>query len=574
MRLAAALSAALTLALGSCAPQPHANVAAAPTGGRALVAAAEPQAVDAGLEILRAGGSALDAAVAVQTVLGLTEPQSSGLGGGAFLLHYEARTGKVTAYDGRETAPAAATSELFLDESGKPLSFPEALGSGRVVGAPGAVAMLGLAHQDHGRLPWPRLMEPGVRLADGGFRVMPRLAALAGAQHPSAQSADAKAYFTKADGGLIKAGDTLKNPAYAATLRAIAANGSRALLEGEIARRIADRVAQAPRPGALTVADLQAYRPLKRDPLCRPWKSYQLCSARPPASGVGLIQLMQILERTDIARRGPADPQAWYLFAEASRLAYADRDRYVGDPAFVEVPVEGMLDPAYIAKRASLIGPRAGPPPAAGTPPGAPARAADATREPAGTSHFVVVDRLGNVVSMTTTVEGLFGSGRMVGGFFLNNQLTDFSFQPRDAEGRLVANAPGPRKRPRSSMSPAIVLDGQGRFVAAVGSPGGNSIVAYNAKALTGVFSWGLSMQDAIALPNLVARGANVSASPATEFAPEVVAGLAERGVALKAGGGENSGLNGALVRDGGLQGGTDPRRDGKVGVLEAAAAR
>jgi gamma-glutamyltranspeptidase/glutathione hydrolase len=538
-----------------------------------MVAAANPEAVEAGLEVLRAGGSAVDAAVAVQAVLGLAEPQSSGLGGGAFLMTYEAASGRVRAYDGRETAPSAATPELFLDEAGKPLPFPDAVRSGRAVGAPGAVAMLGLAHADQGKRPWASLFEPGVRLAEQGFTVTQRLAEAAASQHPSAQGRDAVAYFTKANGTKVQAGDRLRNPAYAATLRRIAADGPRALLEGPLAQRIAARVAEQPRPGALSVADLAAYRPERREALCRPWRVYVLCSAPPPSSGVGLIQLMLLLERTDIGRRGPNDPQAWYLFAEASRLMYADRDRYVGDPAFVDVPVEGLLDPAYLIGRASLIGPRAGPPPEAGVPPGAVLLARDQTREPGGTTHFVVVDAAGNVASMTTTVETLLGSGRMVDGFFLNNQLTDFAFQPRDPQGRPAANAPGPRKRPRSSMSPVIVLDRQGKFVGALGSPGGNNIIAYNAKALTGVFDWGLGMQDAITLPNLVARGSTYASAP-EQYAPGVVQGLAERGVTLKSGGGEISGLNGVIVRDGRLQGGTDPRRDGRVGALESAAVR
>jgi gamma-glutamyltranspeptidase/glutathione hydrolase len=571
MRVPALLAAVALLA--ACAPQPSTEAGTAPappvTAGQAMVVAANPQAVEAGLAILRQGGTAADAAVAVQAVLGLAEPQSSGIGGGAFLIHYEAATGKLTAYDGRETAPSAATPDLFLDEAGKPLPFGEALQSGRVVGAPGAVAMLGLAHADHGRRPWGSLFEAAARLADEGFLVTRRVAEAAASSHPSAKSPDVVAYFTEADGTKVDAGDTLKNSAYAATLRRIAAEGPRALLQGASAARIAARVAQAPRPGALTAADLAAYQPLRREALCRPWREYQLCSTRPPSSGVGLIQLMLLLEKTDIADRGPTDPQGWYLFAEASRLMYADRDRYVGDPGFVDVPVEGLLDPTYVASRAALIGPRAGPPPEAGTPPGAAPRAPDRTKEPGGTSHFVVVDAAGNVVSMTTTVETLLGSGRMVDGYILNNQLTDFAFQPRDPQGRLLANAPGPGKRPRSSMSPAIVLDRQGRFVAAVGSPGGNSIIAYNAKALTGVFDWGLSMQDAITLPNLVARGATYASAP-EQFAPGVVAGLAERGVTLRSGGGEVSGLNGVVVHDGRLQGGTDPRRDGAVGALPA----
>ena len=530
------------------------------TGG--MVAAANPLAAEAGLEVLRAGGNAADAAVAVQAALGLVEPQSSGLGGGGFMMYFDAASGKVSAYNGREHAPAGATPDMFLDAAGKPLPFEQAVVSGRAVGAPGAVAMLGLVHREHGRRPWPSLFTGTIRLAEQGFTVSPRLSSMINGTTVQARGADASAYFSKPDATRLQTGDLLRNPAYAATLRRIAADGPRALLEGPLAQAIVARVGQGPLPGAMTTADLAAYQPLRVEPLCRPWRLYVVCVPPPPSSGVGVLQLLLMLEQTDIDRRGPADPQGWYLFAEASRLMYADRDRYVGDPRFVRVPVEGLLDPAYVRSRAALIGPRAGPPPTAGSPPGALAAGADRTLEPAGTTHFVITDRWGNVASMTTTVESIFGSGRMVGGFFLNNQLTDFSFAPVDAQGQPAANAVAPRKRPRSSMSPIIVLDRQGRFVAAVGSPGGNSIPAYNTKTMVGVFDWGLSMQEAIDLPNLVARGA-VYSSEREKFAPGVVEGLAARGVTLQPGRQENSGLHGILWRDGRLQGGADPRREG-----------
>lgn len=560
------LLSAAALLLASCAPQqrtpPTAAAPAPQAPPQAMVAAANPLAVEAGLNVLRAGGSAVDAAVAVQATLGLVEPQSSGLGGGAFLLVYDARTQRVSAYDGRETAPAAATPNLFLGEDGKPLPIVDAILSGRSTGAPGAVAMLGESHRAHGRRPWASLFTEPARLAAEGFEVSPRLSSLINGGAPQANTPDAVRYFSKPDGTRLRAGDSLRNPAYAASLRRIAADGSRAVLEGPIAQSVAAKVAEAPRPGALTTADMAAYRPNRVEPLCRPWRIYVVCVPPPPSSGVALLQTLLMLERTDIARRGPADPQAWFLFAEASRLMYADRDRYVGDPAFASVPVAGLLDPAYVASRAALIGDRAGPAPQPGSPAGAAARAADRTREPAGTSHFVVVDRLGNVASMTTTVESLFGSGRMAGGFFLNNQLTDFSFQPRDVQGRPAANAVAPGKRPRSSMSPVIVLDRRGRFVAALGSPGGNSILAYNAKAMVGAFDWGLTMQQAVALPNLVARGDSYSAENAL-FAPGVVEGLAARGIVLQGGRGENSGLHGVRRMPWGLDGGADPRREG-----------
>lgn len=557
------LLSALALMLSACTgPTGAPRGQAAGPGPQAMVAAANPLAVEAGLDVIRRGGSAADAAVAVQAVLGLVEPESSGLGGGAFLMHYDAQTGRISAYNGRETAPSGATPTMFLRPDGTPLPFPEAQTSGMSTGAPGAVAMLGLAHQDHGRLPWGSLFAEPVRLAETGFPIGPKLGRAINSNWASVRTPDANRYFTRADGRRVQAGDVLRNPAYAATVRRIAAQGPRAVVEGPIAQAIAAKVAEGPRPGSLTVADLAAYQPERVEPLCRPWRVYVVCLPPPPSSGVSLLQALLILEHTDIAERGPADPQGWYLFSQASRLMYADRDRYVGDPAFVRVPVAGLLDPGYVALRAGMIGPRAGPPPEAGIPPGAQARAADRTLEAAGTSHFVVVDREGDVVSMTTTIEAGFGSGRMAGGFFLNNQLTDFSFQPRDEQGRPVANAVAPRKRPRSSMSPTIVLDRNGRFVAAVGSPGGPSILAYNAKALVGMFDWELSPQAAIELPNLVARGRTYSAET-DKFTPGVVQGLLARGVDLGPNRTETSGLHAVRRTPSGLQGGADPRRDG-----------
>ena len=529
------------------------------------IAAANPIAIDAGLEILRAGGSAVDAAVAVQAALGLVEPQSSGLGGGAFLLHYDAQTKHISAYDGREAAPRGATPDMFLDDQGQSLSFSDAVTSGRSTGVPGAMAMLGLAQQQHGRLPWSRLFSGVERTAERGFVVPQRLARFANSKFPQAMLPDARALFGKTDGGTIQAGEAFRNPAYAATLRTLAERGPRALLESPIADEIIARTHAEPRPGTLVAADFDAYRPRQADPLCRPYRVYVVCVPPPPSSGVSLLQMLAILEHTDIDQRGPADPEAWFLFAEASRLMYADRDRYVADPAFVAVPVTGLLDPAYVASRAKLIGERAGAPPVAGEPPPLAAEAQfgkDATTEVAGTSHFVVVDAEGDVVSMTTSVESLFGSGRAVGGFFLNNQLTDFSFKAIE-DGRPVANAVAPGKRPRSSMSPVLVLDRDGRVLAALGSPGGSAILGYNAKALVGMLAWNLPLQEAIELPNLFARGKDFFGE-VSKFPPGVLQGLAAQGVEVKAGRGEESGLHGVVLRaDGRLEGGVDPRREG-----------
>jgi gamma-glutamyltranspeptidase/glutathione hydrolase len=565
VRTAALLLALLSLA--ACQQEPTRTEAGdiaivAPSAG---VAAAHPIAVEAGLEILRKGGSAVDAAVAVQAALGLVEPQSSGIGGGAFLLHYDARSKRITAYDGREAAPRGATPDMFLDEQGQPLPFADAVTSGRSTGVPGAMAMLGVAHQQHGRLPWSQLFGGVERTADEGFEMPKRLARFANSQFRQATLPDARALFGKPDGSTAQAGETLRNPAYAATLRTLAAKGPRTLLEPPIAEQIIARTHTEPRPGTLAPADFAAYRPRHGEPLCRPYRVHVVCVPPPPSSGVALLQMLAILEQTDIARRGPQDPQAWFLFAEASRLMYADRDRYVADPAFVAVPVNGLLDPAYIAGRAKLIGERAGDPPVAGEPPQLAAEVRfgdDATQEVAGTSHFVVVDGDGDVVSMTTSVESLFGSGRAVGGFFLNNQLTDFSFRAVE-DGRPVANAVAPGKRPRSSMSPVMVLDRDGRVIAALGSPGGSAILAYNAKTLVGLLAWKLPLADAVELPNLIARGRDFFGE-ASKFPPEVLEGLAARGVEVKPGRGEESGLHGVVLHtDGRLEGAADPRREG-----------
>ncbi|WP_371134646.1 gamma-glutamyltransferase family protein [Phenylobacterium sp.] len=562
------------LLLGACAtqsapPSPAASAppqVVAPARPTAMVSAANPLAVDAGLKVLRAGGSAVDAAVAVQAVLGLVEPQSSGLGGGAFMTYYDSATRQVTAFNGRETAPAGATPGMFLDAAGKPLPFRVAVLSGRATGAPGAVAMLAMAQARFGKLAWSGLFADAERLAADGFVVSPRLAGMIASKEPETAAPDTIAYFTKPDGAKYAAGDVLRNPAYAATVRAIAADGPKALLEGPIAEAIVARVHGDPIPGTLSKADLAGYRPKSEPALCRPYRVYVICVPPAPSGGPAVLEALGILERTDIAAHGPADPQGWYLFAEASRLMYADRDRYLADPDFVTVPVEGLLDPAYLDARARLIGPTAGPPPAPGKPKGAPVWGPDATREPGGTTHFVVVDADGDVVSMTTTVESIFGSGRLVAGFFLNNQITDFSFSPTQDDGTPAANAVAPGKRPRSAMSPAIVLDRDGRFVAAVGSPGGPAIIAYNLKALVGVLDWKLSMQAAIDLPNLVARGANYGAELG-RMDPAIAAGLAAKGIVLKSGGAaEGSGLHGVkALPGGGLEGGADPRREGKA---------
>ena len=530
-----------------------------------FVAAANPLAVEAGMKVLRRGGSAVDAAVAVQAVLGLVEPQSSGLGGGAFLMSYEAKTGRITAYDGRETAPASATPELFY-EDGEPLPFIDAILSGRSAGAPGAVAMLAMAHQDQGRLAWRDLFDDAERLARDGFVVSPRLAGMINGPWPQAKTRWASALFTGPDGRRYRAGDVMRNPAYARTVQALAAEGPGVFYGGRIGREIARTVAEGPRPGGLTEADIAAYRPLRRDALCRPYRIYVICVPPPPSSGVALLQFLAMAEHTPDIQKGADSPEAWVAFGRLQRLMYADRDRYVGDADFVGVPIAGLLDPAYVAQRAALVPEVDGPVPA-GAPPGSAPRSADATAEPGGTSHMVIVDADGNAVSMTTTVESIFGDGRVVEGFFLNNQLTDFSFTPSE-DGHPAANAVAAGKRPRSSMTPVLILDQQGRLVGAIGSPGGSSILAYVAKALVGMIDWNLPVQEAISLPNLVVRGGSVGADTA-QIPPDIAQALGAAGMGLRPNATETSGLHGAMWRDGRWDGGADPRREG-VAVSEA----
>ena len=565
-RLLACLLAFASLA--SCATDAAAPPALPTASREPFVIAANPLAAEAGVAVLKRGGSAVDAAIAVQAMLSLVEPQSSGLGGGAFLTYYDASTSKVAVYDGREVAPGQASESMFLKADGTPLPFGEAVLSGRATGVPGAVRMLAMAHDEHGRLPWASLFGDAERTARDGFVVSPRLGRMIHGNFFESQAPDVQAYFRQGPGGaLLNAGERLRNPDYAAFLQRLAEQGPSALYAGSTAARIVARTRAAPLGGAMTMADLAAYQPVKRDALCGPYRIYLVCGPPPPACGVGLIELLFLLERTDIAERGPNDPQAWFLFAEASRLMYADRDAYVGDPAFVGVNVGGLLSPAYIAARAKEIGSTAGPPPEAGHPQGMPVYAHDGTLEPTGTSHFIIRDAAGDVVSMTTTVESVFGSGRMVDGFFLNNQMTDFAFQPRDANGWPTANAVAPGKRPRSSMVPLILLTKDGRFAGAIGSAGGNAILAYVAKSLVAAIDWNLPMQAAIDQPNLVARGASFQGEVG-KFPAEVLAGLRQRGIALKPGQGEDSGVHSVLIRNGRIDGGADPRREGVVLTL------
>ncbi len=574
------LLALLTGCKGSVSPPAAPEAVAAPavvearpasnrTAG-AMVSAANPMAVDAGLAILAQGGSAVDAAIAVQAVLGLVEPQSSGIGGGAFMLHYDARTGDVVAYDGREVAPQGATPGMFMGPDGKPLGFGTAVRTGRSIGVPGAVAMLELAHREHGKLAWGVSWAPAIELATAGFPVPPRMAQMIrAAQGFGGLAPDAAMYLAPAGTPLVQ-GQQITNNAYAETLRHIAAEGARAFYEGPLAAAIVAAAAREPTPGSLSLADLKAYQPTRLEPVCRSYRVYLVCGMRPPSSGgIAVLSILGTLENIDMAATTPREPLGWHYFIEAQRLAYADRDMYVADDRFVRVPLEGLLDGPYLRSRAALItADRALATVTAGTPPGAVRQGSDTTGGTTGTSHFVVVDNAGNVVSMTTTVESVFGSQRMAGGFFLNNQLTDFSFRPTDDQGQPIANAVAPGKKPRSSMSPTIVFE-NGGFRFAVGSPGGNAIIGYVAKAIVGTLDWHLPPQAAIDLPNIVARGP--IAVEQARMDPAIVTRLKEMGHTFREGsGGEGSGLHAVLLDETGkLVGAADSRRDGVAKTLE-----
>jgi gamma-glutamyltranspeptidase/glutathione hydrolase len=554
----------LALALAFALPAGHA--------AEYMVAAANPLAARAGAEMLRAGGSAVDAAIAAQMVLNLVEPQSSGIGGGAFLLHWDQAAKRVAAYDGRETAPAAARPERFLRSDGTPMGFPEAVASGRSVGVPGVLRMLHLAHARHGRLPWPRLFQPAIRLAEAGFAVSPRLHRLIAADPLLGRKAAARAYFFLPDGRPLPVGHRLRNPELAEVFRRLAQEGPDALHLGPLARDIVAAVAAQADPGDLSEEDLAGYRALERAPLCGGYRKYRLCGMPPPSSGgTTVFAMLGILEHLPIAAARPGSSAAVHLFSEAGRLAYADRDRYVGDPDFVDVPVAGMVDPDYLRERAALVRPdrsmvRAAP----GRPPGAQAaRGADATLEAAGTSHLSVIDADGNAVAMTTTVESAFGSRILVHGFLLNNQLTDFSFLPGE-DGRPAANRVEAGKRPRSSMAPTLVFAPDGALLMTLGSPGGSMIPNFVAKALVGVLDWKLGLQQAIAAPNMGSRNHDTEIERGSPL-ESAVAALRAMGHPV-APADLVSGLQGILRTPRGLAGGADPRREGVA--LGAAAAR
>jgi gamma-glutamyltranspeptidase/glutathione hydrolase len=532
-----------------------------------VVAAANPLATEAGYRVLKAGGSAVDAAIAVQMVLTLVEPQSSGIGGGAFLVHFDSKA--INTFDGRETAPADADESLFLGPDGKPLGFQDVVAGGRSVGAPGVLRMLELAHRRYGRMPWATLFDPAIHLAENGFAVSERLHAQLAKETKLKADPAAFEYFFRADGTPKPVGTPLKNPALAATLREIAARGADAFYRGDIARDIVTKVRTHPtNPGRLSETDLSGYRTKERQPVCFVYDVYDICGAPPPSSGsVAIGQILGILEKTDIARRKPVrtptgwrlDPSAVHFYSEAARLAYADRGRYIADPDFVPWP-KSLLDKEYLSQRSRLIGEASMGKAVAGNPPEKISRFGDDTSpELPSTSHISIVDAYGNAVSMTTSIEDAFGSRLMVRGFLLNNQLTDFSFAPSE-DGRPVANRVQPGKRPRSSMSPMLVLK-DGKLVMATGSPGGSAIINYVAKTLIGTLSWGLNAQEAISLPNFGSRNGPTELEKGRTD-PALIDGLKARGHDVRLID-QTSGIQTISRQYNGWFAGADPRREG-----------
>jgi gamma-glutamyltranspeptidase/glutathione hydrolase len=510
MRFAFSLIAPLALALSGCTTS-QSPAPAATASAPGAVSSADPRATAAGEAILAQGGSAVDAAIAVMLALTVVEPQSSGIGGGGFMLRADGESGALVTYDGRETAPAAATPNRFLDAAGKVLPREPRVFSGLSVGVPGNVALAAKAHAEHGKLPWAKLFEPAIALADNGFVMNRRLyESLAGNKGRADKSAGAKAVFYGADGNPLPLGATIRVPELAATLRTLAAEGPQAMYGSTAAAELAAYVAgETPQDGRMTAADVTAYQPKERAPVCARYRVYRVCGMGPPSSGgIAVAQMLGQLERFDIAALGPDSPQFWHLFIESQRLAYADRELYSGDADFVDVPVTGLLEAGYLAARSVLISPdKALAKVEAGVPPGAPLARGDGPEEPEnGTTHFSVVDAGGNAVSYTSTIEGAFGSGLHWRGFYLNNELTDFTLTP-EADGKPVANRVEGGKRPRSSMAPTVVYDAQGRIVLVIGAAGGPTIPVTVARAIIGVLDFKLGAQDALAMPFAMSFG-------------------------------------------------------------------
>ncbi|WP_372929443.1 gamma-glutamyltransferase [Methyloceanibacter sp.] len=530
-----------------------------------MIVAAHPLAAEAGLKMLRDGGSAIDAGIAAQMVLTLVEPQSSGIGGGAFMLYWEAAAKTLTSYDGREKAPMGATPELFLDENGSPLSRPGAMRSGLSVGVPGVLAALKLVHDEYGKLPWAALFQPAIKLARDGFQVSPRLSKMLSSAGADSFAPSASDYFFDADGRPHQPGFTLKNPQLADTFEIVARDGADAFYEGAIATDIAKAVQNDPRqPGTLSIEDMKNYRAVPRAPLCVPYRGRNVCGAGPPSSGaVAVGQVLRLVEPFDLGAT-PFTPEAAHVIAEAERLAYADRARYLADPDFVPVPLEGLLDQDYLAGRRALIDKtRAQDKVEPGKPPVVPPSAfgRDRTKERGGTSQVSVVDGAGDAFSLTTSIEHAFGARTMVRGFLLNNQLTDFSFLPKDALGRPIANRVQPGKRPRSSMDPTMVFGKDGALEFVLGSPGGPGIILFNLKTLFALIDWQMNAADAAALFNFGSTQDVALMEPDAKWdalADELEAlGHKVRRFPL------TSGEHIIAVTEDGLEGGADPRREG-----------
>jgi gamma-glutamyltranspeptidase/glutathione hydrolase len=558
----------VTACATSSAPQPDIQ------RGEAMAATADPRATDAALEILRAGGSAVDAAIAAELVLGLVEPQSSGIGGGAFLIFYDAASEAISGYDGRERAPAGATPDMFLDARGEPLDFYDAQASGRSIGTPMLMQMFKLAHDDQGRLPWARLFEAAIRLAEQGFAISPMLAGYLRLNENEVrmrQDPEARAYFYDASGNPWPAGHVLRNPAYARTMRALAEQGPRAMTEVPIAQTIVDAARRGPRAGTLSLEDLRNAEAQRFEPVCAPHRAYRVCTAAPPSSANAMLAILGLYERARPDPVGPASADDWSAYLWASRLAYADRDHYMADDEAVPTPTQEMIAPAYLDERARQIDINRAP---TRVRPGQPAgrelyeRWGADEEDELGTTHLSIVDQWGNAVSLTATIESYFGAQRMASGFLLNNELTDFSFRPT-INGRPVANAVAPGKRPRSSMSPSIVTDREGELVLVIGSPGGSDIIGYVARSTIALLDWNMPVQEALGLGNATGRFPNVTAEP-ERWPAGVGAELARRGWRLVPADG-HSGLHAIRVTPNGLEGGADPRGEGTVGVIEAA---
>jgi gamma-glutamyltranspeptidase/glutathione hydrolase len=542
-------------------------------GTRFMAAAAHPLAAAAGRDVLRMGGSAVDAAIAIQMVLTVVEPQSSGIGGGAFLVHYDASTKQITTYDGRETAPANATPDLFLDQDGKPLPFKEASVGGIAVGTPGVLRMLDMAHRNHGRINWARLFEPAVRIASEGFPVSPRLHKLISQEPQLKEFPAAAAYFFDEQGNPRAVDARLVNEPLAETLRTIAVGGADAFYSGGIARDIVAAVqSTGARPGGLSLGDLASYRAVQREPVCGLYRVYRVCGMGPPSSGgITVIEALGVLDRFGIKGFAPNSIGAVHLISEASRLAFADRNRYVADADFVDVPIKGLIEPRYLRQRARMISleqsmgkAEPGRPEGVTLDSGPPRN--DLTRELPGTTHIAVVDAAGNAVALTSSIENAFGSRVFVRGFLLNNQLTDFAFTPREGD-RGAANRVEPGKRPRSSMAPTVVTDRQGQLVLTLGSPGGSRIIPYVLQSLVATLDWGLDLQAAFNLPHHANLNGPIElerGTPITALAPELKA--LGHAVEIKD---LNSGLHGiSVIRRGEsvqLMGAADPRREGEA---------